>query len=386
MLRDGGMSFHGGFLGMVVAIIWVARRHRVPMLALGDCVALAAPIGIFLGRLANFINGELFGRITDVPWAIVFPKGGHLPRHPSQIYEALLEGVVLFVVLALIWQRGGRRFQGLITGTFISGYGVSRIIVEFAREPDQQLGFLIAGTTMGQWLSLPMVMIGALLIRHALRSSRRRHHRTDMTTPLETRIRAMIEKDGPMPVDKFMALCLTDPEDGYYRRADPLGAAGDFTTAPEISQMFGELVGLWLYDEAIKQGVAAEAALVELGPGRGTLMKDALRCYAGIAPEHCWDLHLVEVNPALIAAQQEQLAGCTNARPHWHEQITDLPEKPLLIIANEFFDALPIRQFKSNSGNWYECMFDLADDALTPVTMATPAETDLPLISRWPDR
>ena len=169
MVRDGGMSFHGGFLGMVAAIIWVARRHRVPMLALGDCVALAAPIGIFLGRLANFINGELFGRITDVPWAIVFPKGGPLPRHPSQIYEALLEGVVLFVVLALIWQRGGRRFQGLITGTFISGYGVSRIIVEFAREPDQQLGFLIAGTTMGQWLSLPMVMIGALFIRHALR-------------------------------------------------------------------------------------------------------------------------------------------------------------------------------------------------------------------------
>ena len=94
-----------------------------------------------------------------------------------------------------------------------------------------------------------------------------------MTTPLEIRIRAMIEKDGPMPVDKFMALCLTDPEDGYYRSIDPLGAAGDFTTAPEISQMFGELVGLWLYDEAIKQGVAAEAALVELGPGRGTLIK-----------------------------------------------------------------------------------------------------------------
>ena len=199
-----------------------------------------------------------------------------------------------------------------------------------------------------------------------------------MTTPLEIRIRAMIEKDGPMPVNMFMALCLTDPEDGYYRSIDPLGAAGDFTTAPEISQMFGELVGLWLYDEAIKQGVAGDAALVELGPGRGTLMKDALRCYAGIAPEYCWDLHLVEVNPALIAAQRERLSDCSNARPHWHEQISDLPEKPLLIIANEFFDALPVRQFKSNSGKWYECMLDLADDALTPVTMSAPAETDLP--------
>ena len=122
-----------------MAIIYVARRHRVPMFALGDCVALAAPIGIFLGRMANFINGELFGRVSDVPWAVVFPEGGHLPRHPSQIYEALLEGVVLFVVLALIWQRGGRRYHGLITGTFISGYGLSRIIVEFAREPTSSL-------------------------------------------------------------------------------------------------------------------------------------------------------------------------------------------------------------------------------------------------------
>ena len=152
---------------------------------------------------------------------------------------------------------------------------------------------------MGQWLSLPMVMIGALLIRHALRHPRKAP-RTDMT-PLEIRIRAMIENDGPMPIDTFMALCLTDPDDGYYSSSNPLGAAGDFTTAPEISQIFGELVGLWLYDEAIKQGVAADAALVELGPGRGTLMKDTLRCYASIAPEHHWDLHLVEVNPALIA-------------------------------------------------------------------------------------
>ena len=199
-----------------------------------------------------------------------------------------------------------------------------------------------------------------------------------MTTPLETRIRAMIGKDGPMPLDVYMALCLTDPDDGYYRSIDPLGAAGDFTTAPEISQMFGELVGLWLYDEAIKQGIAADAALVELGPGRGTLISDALRCYAGITPEHCWDLHLVEVSPALIAAQQERLSACTNARPHWHEQISDLPEKPLLIIANEFFDALPIRQFRSQKGQWHECMLDLIDDSLSLITVATPAEIDLP--------
>ena len=163
MVRDGGMSFHGGRE-------W--RRHRLLLAVTAPMLVLAiVPPGAWR-YLSGHLHGELFGRITDVPWAIVFPKGGPLPRHPSQIYEALLEGVVLFVVLALIWQRGGRRFQGLITGTFISGYGVSRIIVEFARETDQQLGFLIAGTTMGQWLSLPMVMIGALFIRHARVSSR----------------------------------------------------------------------------------------------------------------------------------------------------------------------------------------------------------------------
>lgn len=169
MVRDGGMSFHGGFIGMVAAIMMVARRYRVPMLALGDCVALAAPIGIFLGRLANFINGELYGRVTDLPWGIIFPEGGPLPRHPSQIYEALLEGVVLLTILVILWRHGARRYHGLITGTFIAGYGTARIIVEFARQPDEQLGFLIAGTTMGQWLSLPMVLIGAALIRYSLR-------------------------------------------------------------------------------------------------------------------------------------------------------------------------------------------------------------------------
>lgn len=171
MVRGGGMSFHGGFLGMAAAIIYVARRHKVPLLALGDCVALMAPIGIFLGRIANFINGNLFGRPTDLPWGMIFPEGGGLPRHPSQIYEALLEGALLLVILLLIWQRGGRQYHGLLSGTFIAGYGCARIIVEFTRQPDQQIGFLIAGTTMGQWLSLPMVIAGAILIRFALRKA-----------------------------------------------------------------------------------------------------------------------------------------------------------------------------------------------------------------------
>ena len=169
MLRSGGMSFHGGFIGMAAAIVFVAKRHRVPVLALGDCIALAAPIGIFLGRMANFINGNLYGRITEMPWGMIFPNGGPFPRHPSQLYEAFLEGLVLFVILFFVWRGGGRKYQGLLSGVFITGYACARLVVEFVREPDQQLGFLIAGTTMGQWLSLPMALAGILLIRHALR-------------------------------------------------------------------------------------------------------------------------------------------------------------------------------------------------------------------------
>ena len=162
---QGGMSFHGGFLGVVVAMVLFARRNGVALFALTDLVAAAAPIGIFFGRVANFINGELWGRAADVPWAMVFPRGGPVPRHPSQLYEAALEGLFLFMVLALailVWRALSR--PGLITGMFLIGYGAGRIIAEFFREPDPQLGFLWGGATMGQILSLPMVLGGIALI------------------------------------------------------------------------------------------------------------------------------------------------------------------------------------------------------------------------------
>ena len=124
-----------------------------------------APIGLGLGRIANFINGELYGRITDVHWAMVFPRGGPMPRHPSQLYEAALEGLVLVVVLHLVWRREALRQRiGLLTGVFLAGYGLFRIIAEFYRQPDVHLGFLSFGTTMGQWLSLPMLLAGLFLI------------------------------------------------------------------------------------------------------------------------------------------------------------------------------------------------------------------------------
>ena len=162
---QGGMAFHGGMLGVVLAIVLFARLRRIPLLALGDLVACVVPIGLFLGRVANFINGELYGRVTDVPWAMVFPHGGDLPRHPSQLYEAALEGVVLFCVLWLVWRYSNlKQRPGAVGGVFLVGYGLSRIVVEFAREPDAHLGFLFAGATMGQLLSVPMVLLGLGLI------------------------------------------------------------------------------------------------------------------------------------------------------------------------------------------------------------------------------
>ncbi len=163
-LWKGGMSFHGGFLGCVLAVVLFARHRGIPILSLGDLTCAAGTIGIFLGRLANFINGELWGRPTDVPWAMVFPNGGPLPRHPSQLYEALLEGLLLFVVLTVLIRRGALQRPGFIIGAFAFGYGIARTIGEFFREPDVQLGFLWGGVTMGMLLSLPLILAGLVLM------------------------------------------------------------------------------------------------------------------------------------------------------------------------------------------------------------------------------
>lgn len=179
---NGGMSFHGGLLGVVAAIYFYARRHDINVLSLADLVAAATPIGLFLGRLANFINGELYGRATDVPWAFVFPGGGDVGRHPSQLYEAGLEGLLLFVILfALARFAGGRDRAGLITGIFLLGYGAARSFVELFRQPDLYVGdggFLAGGVTMGQLLSAPIMIAGAAFIVYAVR-----HERLDHRSP-----------------------------------------------------------------------------------------------------------------------------------------------------------------------------------------------------------
>jgi phosphatidylglycerol:prolipoprotein diacylglycerol transferase len=171
-LWNGGMSFHGGFMGCVAAVIWFCRVNQLPILSLGDVTTAVGPIGLFLGRIANFINGELWGRAADpsLPWAMIFPRDPtHLPRHPSQLYEAGLEGILLFIVLAVMVRFGALKRPGLILGSFVTMYGLARIISEHFREPDPQLGFLWGGLTMGMLLSVPMLVAGAILIVRAKR-------------------------------------------------------------------------------------------------------------------------------------------------------------------------------------------------------------------------
>ena len=185
---QGGMAFHGGFMGVIVAIILFARKRGISILAVLDAAAVATPIGLFFGRIANFINGELFGRATDAPWGMVFPNGGPMPRHPSQLYEAALEGLILFIVLFVLSRSAFVRHRpGVLGGTFVAGYGLSRIIIEFFRQPDAQLGYLVGGATMGQLLSIPMVLAGAAVIAYALKRK-----------PIETRVHP---KDDPKSKD-----------------------------------------------------------------------------------------------------------------------------------------------------------------------------------------
>lgn len=177
---QGGMSFHGGLIGATMGLWLFARRRGYPALSVFDIAAAVVPIGLFLGRIANFINAELWGRpAPDVPWAMVFPGGGPLPRHPSQLYEAFSEGLLLFILLALLVRAGGLKRPGLVAGVFGMGYAVARIVCEFFREPDPQLGFLFGtsvdalsgGITMGMLLSLPLFAAGLVLVLRARRGA-----------------------------------------------------------------------------------------------------------------------------------------------------------------------------------------------------------------------
>lgn len=170
MVWQGGMSFHGGLLGVTIAAMWFCKRRKIEILRFFDMVCVAAPIGLLFGRIANFINAELYGRPTEVAWGVIFPGAGNIPRHPSQLYEAALEGLVLLIILFILFRIDLIRKQaGLLSGIFLIGYGIARSIAELFREPDAHLGFLLGGSTMGQWLSAPMWIIGFWLIFRAIK-------------------------------------------------------------------------------------------------------------------------------------------------------------------------------------------------------------------------
>lgn len=173
-LWDGGMSFHGGLIGVAVAMLWVSWRGKLNFLRVTDYVSVGVPMGMMLGRLANFTNGELWGRATDVSWGMIFPGGGEVVRHPSQLYQAGLEGLALLVVMTMLFWKTSARFRpGLLTGIFVTGIGAARFINEFFREPDEHLADRVieTGLSQGQWLTIPLIAAGLIVIIIALRKA-----------------------------------------------------------------------------------------------------------------------------------------------------------------------------------------------------------------------
>lgn len=174
-LWDGGMSFHGGLIGVVLTIIWFVHKNKLDLMRVADVLALVSPVGIGLVRITNFINGELWGRTTDVPWAMIFPNDpSGLPRHPSQLYEALGEGLILFAILMFLYHktRLAKEAPGVIAGVFFAGYGLVRFLVEFVRQPDAHIGIMEIGLTRGQLLTIPMFLFAAWLISKGVRTKR----------------------------------------------------------------------------------------------------------------------------------------------------------------------------------------------------------------------
>lgn len=170
---EGGMSFHGGLLGVIIGSYFFCKKHKINMLSFTDLLVIAIPVGLFFGRIANFINLELYGRVTDSKIGIVFPNAGDLPRHPSQLYEAGLEGILLFTILFLLAKfTKAKDYKGCLSGVFLIGYGISRFIVEFFREPDIQIGYIMKYFTLGQLLSIPLIFIGILMVIYSKKNKK----------------------------------------------------------------------------------------------------------------------------------------------------------------------------------------------------------------------
>ena len=305
----------------------------------------------------------MVGRASDVPWAMVFPGAGETPRHPSQLYEAFLEGIVLFIILRIATHRYHALTRpGTVFGLFLVFYGLFRSLTEFVREPHRRPSARYRHPHAGHRLFHPhdpdrsvadlagaaeagpgRAVMGALSNAHAVGPR-----------SLAARLRDRIAGEGSISVHDYMDACLGDRRSGYYTTREPIGAAGDFITAPEISQIFGELIGVWCIAVWQAMGAPSPAIVAELGPGRGTLMADALRAWRS-APEFLASVSvaLIETSPALEVVQRETLSS-SPAPLQWYAALEDVPPGPLILIANEFIDALPVRQFVRQGGEWRE--------------------------------
>jgi hypothetical protein len=337
------MSFHGGFLGAILALVLFARRRGLNPLAILDMAAVVTPIGSSSDASPTSSTG-LWGRpAPDFPYAVVFPMQGRATP-PEPALRSFGEGLVLFIVMPGRCGRFGFPQAGPHRWLFVFGYAVARIVCEFFREPDAHLGFLFGGVvTMGMLLSIPMALVGAFAMW--LAASGYTPAKDGNRARREAACRRAAGADrprGPLTVERYMGLCLQR----YYGSRDPLGRTGDFTTAPEISQMFGELLGLWAAARHLADhGMPRSFRLVELGPGRGTLMSDALRATARVPGfREAASVHLVETSLAL----RERQPRCwreLGPQPPGTAPSTRFPPGPAIVIANEFFDALPVRQF-----------------------------------------
>ena len=323
---NGGMSFHGGLLGVVLAVYVFSRIKHINPLSLGDVASAATPFGLFFGRIANFINSEVVGRVTDVPWAMVFPGAGDCPRHPSQLYEAALEGIVLFIILRIATHRYlALDAPGTVFGLFLIFYGIFRSLVEeFAREPHaghpDGCRHLHAGHRL-----LPPHDPHRRLARSGARGESPRSPRDGRTKPSSPALRRgrlrrgckqRIARDGPISVADYMQACLADERDGYYTSRQPIGTAGDFVTAPEVSQIFGELLGLWAV--AVWQSMG-EPRPIDRCRARARARHAARRRLARLAERAsnslaASPLALVETSPVLREMPEEDACALASAR------------------------------------------------------------------------
>ena len=321
----GGMSFHGGLIGVIIALTLFARSRKLPVLEFGDLAAAVAPIGLLLGRIANFINGELWGRPTDVPWAMVFPGAGPLPRHPSQLYEAFLEGIVLLIVMqVLAWRPRRPEQRGRLGGVFLIGYALARIAVEFFREPDAQLGYLAGGITMGQLLSCRCCWPASCCWPGRFR----RGPDGDALSQLAAaRSRRVIRERGPASiVGRYMALAPGPPAARLLHEPRPLGRRRRLRHRPRDqpdvrrAARASACVAVLARRRPPRPGPAGRArARPRHADGRRAARRRA-SCPSSSRPRSCtWSRPAPSCAPARPSCS-------TSYNPHWHATLADRPD------------------------------------------------------------